>query len=316
METKEKTYSWSEIKLWRRCHKAHDYKYAQGLQQKTPASPLIRGVIFHELVDARISGGNVQEVIDKYQKQYANLWDEQKEEYGSIDDIVSLYDRYTSHYSNEKLTYLEVNGRNSEIELKSEHDGIKFYSILDKVPQDENGLIWVMDHKTHRVFPDEDARFSDLQTVLYYWQLQQNGVKAAGVLWDYVRTKPPAVVEVLKKGGLTRRVNLDTDYDTYMQAIVENGLDPADYQEELDRASKNVYFKRVRLPHPPKVMVESVLTDFVNTAKEIESGNNQVRSLSKDCKMCSYYQLCHAEIRGHDADFLKKSLYTLRGERK
>lgn len=170
----------------------------------------------------------------------------------------------------------------------------------------------VLTHNTHKVIPDENKRFADLQTVLYWWALVENGQKMSGILWDYIRTKPPTQPELLKKGGLTRRKDLDSDYETYLAAITENGLDPADYQVELERLKDNVFFKRVYLPHPSAELVTNVVEDFFTTAREIENSTSKARNMNQDCTNCSFFQLCQAEVRGIDGSFIKKQLFTVR----
>lgn len=174
----------------------------------------------------------------------------------------------------------------------------------------------VLTHNTHKILPDEDARFSDIQTVLYYWALREEGEQVDGVMWDYIRTKPPAVPETLKSGGLSKRANIDTDYDTYLGEIQRLGLNPADYQDILTKLKqgKKVFFQRVKLPTPSETLVNSVVNDFFNTAEQILEATTFERNMTRDCKSCSYYQLCSAEIRGLDSEFIKRQLFTIRTE--
>lgn len=174
----------------------------------------------------------------------------------------------------------------------------------------------VLTHNTHKILPDEDARFSDIQTVLYYWALREEGEQVDGVMWDYIRTKPPAVPETLKSGGLSKRANIDTDYDTYLGEIQRLGLNPADYQDILTKLKqgKKVFFQRVKLPTPSESLVSSVVNDFFNTAEQILEATTFERNMTRDCKSCSYYQLCSAEVRGLDSEFIKKQLFTVRAD--
>ena len=302
-------YSHSKVKTWRRCHKLFDYKYEQGLVRRTAPAALLRGTTFHEMLDAQVMGTDYKVPLQAYREVYDNLWDEEKTRYPNPDDLELMYFRYLSKYENDGLKY---NGK-SEIEVVVEHQGIVFKGIIDKLPEDQAGRTFVMDHKTHKVIPDENKRFADLQTVLYWWALAENGQKTNGVLWDYIRTKPPTQPELLKKGGLTRRKDLDSDYETYLAAITENGLDPADYQVELERLKDNVFFKRVYLPHPSAELVTNVVEDFFTTAREIENSTSKARNMNQDCTNCSFFQLCQAEVRGIDGSFIKKQLFTTRG---
>ena len=175
----------------------------------------------------------------------------------------------------------------------------------------------VLTHNTHKVLPDEDARFSDIQTVLYYWAARENGTVTDGVMWDYIRTKPPAVPEVLVKGGLSQRANIDSDYDTYMNRILELGLNPEPYRGILQKLKSNVFFKRVYLPKPSEQLIKSVVGDFFQTVEEIESAeeaNRFPRNMTKECKLCSHYPICSEEVRGIDSSFTKKQLFTIRAK--
>lgn len=301
-------FSHSKIKSWRRCPKSYDYKYNQGLSRRVAPGALTRGVVFHEMLDAVVLGTDWRTPLEAYRKVYDELWEEEAAQYMSPDDLESLFHRYQAKWRGDGLDYLN----RSEITVEVEHEGMRFKGIIDKMPKDKEGRIWVMDHKTHKVLPDENARFSDLQTVLYYWAVRENGETPDGVLWDYIRTKPPAVPEVLKSGGLSKRANMDTDYETYMKAIMDNGLNPADYADILAKTKNNIFFKRVPLPKPNEKLIQNVVSDFFDTAKEIIDAKKYPRNMNRDCKSCTYYQLCSAEIRDLDTEFIVKQMFVKR----
>lgn len=305
--------SQSKIKTWRRCHKAYYYRYVEGLDPKRQAIPPLRGTIIHECLDAIVAKKPWERVVANYAHTYAKLFEEEKQEYGNIPEEVSRIVRnYELTYSDDGLIYTKgPDGNKSEIVVRAElAKGIVFQGHIDKLPMDSSGKLWIMDHKTHKVFPDESARFADLQTAVYTILLPKaGGEKPDGVLWDYIRTKAPTIPEQLKNGELTRRKNLDTDYLTYLGEIKRLGLNPAHYREELERARQNVWFQRVYLPKPNASMVKQVEADLVATAKEIQRMPDTARSLSKECNWCSYYSVCQAELRGLDAEFVRKAEY-------
>lgn len=304
----EDYYSHSRIKSWRRCRQSHYYKYVEGLVRRTAPAALLRGTTFHEMLDAPIQGKDWMEPLEKYREVYDQFWDEEKENYPSPDELIGMYHRYQARWKHDGLDY---EGK-SEITVLTEHRGMMFKGIIDKLPVDHNGLRWVMDHKTHKVLPDENTRFSDLQTVLYYWACRENGEKVDGVLWDYIRTKPPAIPETLKSGGLSKRSNIDTDYPTYYGEIKRLGLNPADYSDILEKVKKNVFFKRVPLPGPSEVLIGNVVKDFFDTAQEIrDNPESRTRNMTRDCKSCTYYNLCSAEVRGLDTEFIIKQMYVV-----
>lgn len=323
------TISWSKLRTWRRCHKQYEYKYVQRLVRKRPEVPLLRGRILGECLDAMSIHQAPEEILAKYQKEYARLFDEEREMYGDlIEDCRSILVRYDEIYENDKLTYLSLPSKDSktkkpyEIEVRVDlGGGLEFLGYVDKVPQDEQGRIWVMDHKSHKNIPDEDARFADLQLVLYVWGLDRCDYdipQVSGVLWDYLRTKVPTVPQLLKSGELSKRMDIDSDYATYMATITGNGLDPKNYTEILEslKGAEHNFFQRVRLPKPPKVMIDRVVTDMKTTAAEIKhlAGVSTSRTMDRTCSQCSYYNICQTELRGLDGDFVRKSDYIVRGD--
>ena len=308
------TVSWSRIKTWRRCHKAYDYKYNQNLVRKAPIAPLLRGSLIHEMLDARARNGNPMGIWQAYEKKFRNLFTEEQETYGNLlEDALRVYESYCRYYEHEDLKPV----RTEYFIATSIRDDIRFIGYIDKVVEDKRGQWWIMDHKTHKNLPNEEARFSDLQLLFYVWawNRENKSTPVTGVIWDYLRTKPPTIPETLSKGGLTKRENLDTDYYTYLSEIKTQGLDPKDYKDVLDRLKNkpSKSFARVMLPIPPTSMVETVVEDVKNTALEIMylGRTSSVRNLSRDCAQCQFYNLCHAELRGQDSDFVKKSQYAV-----
>lgn len=306
--------SWSRARTWRRCHKLHDYKYNQRLQRKARKAPLFKGSILHEMLDARATKQDPYAVLEKYAKEYKKLFLEQREEYGDlIDDLRRIFDAYIREYAAEKVVYTA-----SELFIATDlgHD-LRFIGYIDKIPEYQ-GRLWVMDHKTGRSIPDEDSRFSDLQLVFYNWahNRERPSTKTSGVIWDYLRTKPPTIPEQLKDGGLSQRSNIDTDYHTYLAEIKRLELDPADYSKILVplKAQVSPFFKRVVLPSPPEVMVNQVIEELVVTGREIQHLGecSTTRTMTRECKSCEMYSICHTELRGQDSDFVRKAEYQIK----
>jgi hypothetical protein len=307
--------SWSRIKLWRRCHKAHHYKYVEKLTRKKRAIPLLRGTIIGEMLDARampILKQDPYKILKKYAKQYAEHFREEQEKYGDIPgDIKRLFEGYERKYANEGLEYL---GHEEFVALDLVKD-IRFIGYIDKRVVDQQGRMFLMDHKTHRIIPNEDQRFSDLQKVMYVWAWNEinSSRKVTGFIWDYIRTKAPTVPELLKDGKrLSMAKNIDTDYWTYLGAIKAHKLDVKPYLEFLAELKKreDTRYIRIPLPNPPKAMIASVVEDMKETAKEIHSSKAQDRNMTRMCPSdCDFYQLCQAEVRGLDAKYVRKAEY-------
>jgi hypothetical protein len=243
---------------------------------------------------------------------------EEREIYGDlVEDMKRIYEGYERFYADEKL---KVQASEEFVATDIAND-IRFIGYIDKRVIDSQGRLWIMDHKTSRSIPGPDARYSDIQLLFYVWawNREHKHDKVSGVIWDYVRTKPPTIPEVLKSGELSVAKNITTDHYTYFKAIKDNKLDPDNYEEILSRlkAQESPFFLRVRLPNPPPGMVDQVVEDFRNTAIELThlSKISTARNLGRDCSTCEYFSVCHAELRGQDADYIRKAEYIVKEPR-
>lgn len=323
--------SQSLVRTYRECQQKYHYRHVELLTPQRPKLQLVRGTMIGKCLDALAEQRHNRKApawqfeLKPFEKQYGRLFAEEREEFGDpIRDVEFMVKRYERVYQKDGLKYLKgKDGKRSEIEVEVEiGNGIVFMGHIDKLVEDESGRVWDMDHKSHRVIPSPEDRFGDLQQVFYMWAAPLSGYpKLAGVIWDYLRTKLPTVPEVLKSGELSQRKNIDTDYETYHNAIILNKLDPSNYREILAtlKARGSIdYFERVRLPNPPKELVTNVVDDMITTANEIKafrrSGAKPVRSVSRNCKGCEFYELCQAEYRGLDAKYIRRSRYEINKE--
>jgi len=192
-------------------------------------------------------------------------------------------------------------------------EGIRFIGHLDKrVYTKKDGRRWIVDHKTHKVLPTEDQRFHDYQILLYVWAYnRENSEKPVdGIIWDYLRTKAPAIPEQLKNGQLSQRKDMDTDHMTYVRELRRLQLDPFPYETfltELKKRSERKFYMRVSLPSPSVQMTKSVVSDFIATTRRMFADTHFPRTMTRDCSWCEYYRLCTSELRGLDAKYIEKT---------
>lgn len=330
MSEQNLTVSHSRIKTARRCWKRHDYRYNERLQRKAKAAPLLRGTILHEMLDAyaentkkRKNQRDPYDITKRYAKEYRQMFRELREEYGDtfIQDIDRIFAGYLRTYAKDPLKY-ELSEVENRIEII---EGVEFIYVIDKIATDAEGRRWLMDHKTAKNIPNEEARFSDIQLVFYVWawnEQHEEDEQIDGIIWDYVRTKPPTIPEVLKSGQLSQAKSIATDYYTYYTTLTNLGLDARLYYnflEELKSRGTSDFYQRIRLPTPSKAVVKSVVRDARETTEQImEFGATlKARTLTKECAWdCDFYQLCHAELRGLDSEFVRKTQYEVRDDRK
>jgi hypothetical protein len=301
------------VKSFRRCQKQYELKYIVGIQKKKPAAPLIRGTILHEMLHARatpkLKAGNV---LAEYEKKFGELFREERDEYGEdfLGDLKRVYDGYLREYGSDDNVKYESSEEKVEIDIGK---GLIYQGHLDKriITLDDERR-WLMDHKTHKNIPTEEQRLNDYQILMYLWawNLGNPKQKADGIIWDYIRTKPPAIPEQLKNGQLTMRANIDTDVSTYLRELTRLKLDPKPYKQhlaEIEKRQKGRFYQRIRLPAPSKAMTENIVEDFIDTSLQISKTKRFCRNLTRDCSWCEFYRFCNAEIRGLDAKFIMKS---------
>ena len=319
------TISHSRLKVWRRCQMQHHYRYYQGLRRIKKGLPLVVGTAVHAMIEAHHERGVWTPELEAFRAEFNKLFREEQAELGDLPTATGkIVDGYLATYRDDGLTYPKRRrNRSTEIEVCVDLDSqTRFIGYVDAFPQDDQGRNWVMDHKTCKNIPDEETRFADLQLLTYVWLLPQLGYPTPdGVIWDYIRTKPPTRPEVLKNGSISKAKSIDTTYDVYMQTVREELGEAAlpDYEEfaQTLKGKEEKFYRRIALPHPPKVMVESVVRDIMATTAEIRflGPNAQVRNMTRDCKQCSYYTICQAEVRGLDSDYIRQTEFETKEKR-
>ena len=325
------TVSFTEVDTYRRCQKRWEYRYKLGLKRVRKAMRLFKGEILHEMLNAHIkmkmtkgkfTGGDAWDVLERYEDEYANYFEEEREEYGVdlIKDCGAIFEGYMRMYRRDPLKYI---GSEESVYFDLPGKLPRFVGFIDKIAIDEQERRWLMDHKFVERIPTAEDRFADLQLLLYVWAWNNtHDMKIDGIIWDYARSKAPRVPEILKKGGLSKAKNIDTDQYTYQQAIADNNLNPADYADMLAHleGKETTFFERVALPAPSKAMVEEVTQDFLQSSAEIQIKKGKGKSLTRctrsmnsfNCNTCEFRPVCEAQVRQLDAQFIIKSEYRQR----
>lgn len=313
------TVSYSEIKLFRKCPKAWNYRYIERLERRRPSRPPFVGSILHDMLDAYVKVGRkgAWKVFKKFKREYAKLFREEQEEFGDVPQLVkAIYKGYWRRWKDSGLVFVD-----SEVEYRVElAKGIELLGYIDKIVLDHQRRL-LLDHKFHKNLPGPEDRFSDIQTVLYFWgwnTTHRRSERVDGIMWDYGRMKAPTVPEVLKSGALSKAKKIDTDVYTFRKAIEDNGLSEKPYREFLKslEGKERTFFERVPLPSPPKHMVLEVVEDARQTSLAIRRAKKTgvtPRSMSGfNCRGCEFRTVCEADVRGLDGKFVRKKEYQIR----
>lgn len=310
---KDITVNQSRVKLWRRCRRAHHYKFVEKIERKVKGRPLTFGSLVHDCLEAANTGDSYEPILKKYEKQIKNVFEEERVELG-LDTVVPaarvILPLYFKHWKEDGLTYLAVEQEFAVPLIQ----GVTFKGTVDGIVQDQRDRrVFLFERKTAKNIPDDNFRMSDVQTVVYFDALPQSGFrrKVDGLMWDYVRSKPPTVPELLKSGEMSKK-NIDTLPEIYLAELKKHGINPKPYREFMEEleGKRSKFFRRLKLPMSSHLRQE-VVKDFKATAQEIrDHGDRKERTLSNwDCPRCEFFQLCQAELRGQDSDFIRKHEY-------
>jgi hypothetical protein len=200
-------------------------------------------------------------------------------------------------------------------------DGNGIYRCkIDVLAKDQYGYI-IVDHKTHNEIPDHTFRLLDHASLRYLWCAQENGFPVNRFVWNYIRAKGPTKPQLVYAKTANSRLStrtIDTDFPTYLKAIREYGLNPADYKDKLillkgqrweeGKVQSSPFFRRDTLDKDDD-MITRVLAASMRTRDRMQSyvwDESTERVVDRSCRWCEYEKLCSTELFGGDADRLRR----------
>lgn len=322
--------SWSQVKTWQRCQRQWKYKYIDRLEPIARQRALFLGNWVHRCLETYYSEGDWKTGHLEYVEQWDKLFEEEQKALSTRSKKAKTYTplpKQVARIINSYLWYHKNDGwKVISVELEfTVHlkDDIYINGKIDLIVQDEEGLYWVVDHKTASNIPESGAFHAmDPQLMIYPWAVKKlTGIDIAGIIYNYVKSKPPSIPKINKNGSLSKR-KIVTDYPTAARFLKKEGYDLADFSEFLlPLKKKSEFLRRYRLPRESFVTKE-ILAEFYSSAKEIktkriayEAGAKVrfIRNITKDCsKFCAFHNICQAELNGHDTEYTRKKLFTLR----
>lgn len=192
------------------------------------------------------------------------------------------------------------------------------HGYIDAILQDtETGFVWCTDYKFRKTLsPDEDEA-NNIQNAVYAYACQKMGVDITGTMtWQHINT--PAATPTLLKNGAASRAKIKTTWNVYREFCLANDLDPEDYREEMQEKLADIEWFRATNEYRNQETVERIWNQCVlpgakaiKAAKKANADN--FRSLYPwNCKMCQFQSLCQAELRGYDADYIRKNDFVKR----
>ena len=266
--------SHSELTTYLDCQKKWDLIYNKGL--KIDNIHLQFGSMGHEVLETRI-------IPDE------SLYPELKEAFG-----ISSWNNYFTTIFNE----LDETFKDFEIlhkEYRVETDDIK--GVIDVVWKNKTtGKILITDYKFSNKDKGQVDIWLDEQMYIYaaaYASL--NNLTLDDINIGYVNI-PKAEMKkprVLKNGSLSKDKAQNTTYALYLEAIIENGLNVADYEDILSEITD----KRLTSVATCNINVEMatrIMTNIDNTIKDMDKGY-VLEKCTFQCKYCDFLEYCKYE---------------------
>ena len=314
--------SQSKVKTWRRCHQAYQFKYVEELRRKKKSRPLQFGSMIHSALERHFNGDEFTEYFDELRRdvEAMRLFQLERDEFGNIledcEDIMADYVEYWKYYG---LRPIRRKGRGAEHEFEIELlPDVVWEGKIDFIAKTKGKLKVLGEHKTYTRKPNDDDRWRDLQSATYFRAIDILGWPTLDAcLWDYIKSKPPAIPGVLKDGSISTK-KIDTLPSTIDRVIASSPTSAGNTKPENLRAlrsmaekSRNEYFHRVITPVNSNV-VDKVFEDFVSTVVDLveNHGKKQDMNIDKHCSWCDYESICRARLQGMDVDYVKQREYT------
>jgi len=325
----------SMLSAFLRCPNQARYKYAERLKPRFISNkdkPLKRGVWFHSLLEEYYAGRDWKAKHKELSTTFSNLFDEEKDALGDLPaEMAKLMRSYLWHYgANKEDPFHGWEVIDTELTLEAEWpdgEGI-FRGRIDLLVRDEFGL-WIVDHKTHKTFPNASFRSLDTASALYTWAAWENDLPVKGFIWNYIKPKEPTKPKLVYQDTPRERLSnskIETDYPTYFLALKEYGLDPKEYKVVLnalknqrwapDQVQMSPFFRRDILEKNPdqiaRVLAASMKTRDKMHGYDYEDTDAVERSHNYTCEhFCKYVNLCMTELEGGNSDHIRRQSFTM-----
>lgn len=236
------------------------------------------------------------------------------EEYQKAASMLYYYDLYDkSHPFFDRVLDMSIEERSFIEILDGEgeaHPGL-LSGRIDMVVEREDG-IWIVDHKTLSSAPSDSALDIDDQITAYcyiYWRT--TGVMPRGGMYNVLLKDPPKPPRVLKNGTISKDKSQRTTYELYMEALVENDQDPADYTEILEYLENkgwSQFFVRMQSERNMEQLAQfekHLYHEYVDMADALEHPDALYPNPSQyTCPRCQFLPICKAMEEGSDSEYV------------
>lgn len=302
-------FSFSQINSWGRCNFQWHLKYIEGLMAP-PTPAMSYGKLGHKMIENILRGLDIHNEIVVGEGEFDT---------GDIDEIQQLIEDVTqtvrmfeaslplSDWETIELDGVPLIEYPLDVYLS---DGDSYTGYIDWVARHKpSGQVWLWDFKFRKSFQEDWVEEIDLQKPVYMKQLIDLGVEPIGTICGQIKSSAPKKPALTKKGTLSK-ARITTTWEVYLQSIIENGLDPADYEDMKDKLKDNKFFHLSRAFRTDEELQRTWDTVFIRSVNQIKKQTllpePPPRSIGyMNCNFCQFRDVCIEDLKGRDTEDLK-----------
>lgn len=192
-----------------------------------------------------------------------------------------------------------------------------------------NRRAWIVDFKTRGYLSSEQDEEASFQNPIYQAAAYIAGIETVGTITFQVKSAPPKQPKVNKDGTMSRAA-VACDWQTYREALLAAGLDPAEYGDMQAKLAENELVRVtpvIRSPETVKRIWDDILEPtarlMANTYDNLmRYPTDRVRQLiprnmsPRNCGWCGVREICFGQLRGYDvpAILVNSDRYDYRAE--
>ena len=342
-QTPEGMVSVSQLQSFMSCPKKWEYGYIENLAPRVDRPYLTIGKLCHKgMQEAMRSAWMSQKrgedqhwyswrdsgikAIEREWQEYVDsntfLEEEMSDIEKTLEDAISIFSQAYGEFEPWKYKVLSVVNEGIEIPALELHFVIPcagskgLHGFIDAILLDtETGFTWCTDYKFRKALSPDEEEAENIQNAVYTRACMKMGIKITGTMtWQHVNT--PAATPTMLSNGKVSRAKIKTTWEKYANFCKNHGIDPEEYRDEMEPKLADIEWFRPTYEYRNAETVTAMWNDCVVPAayavKSAYKKKNRRNIYPWNCKMCQFKELCQAELRNHDADFIRQSSFVVR----
>jgi CRISPR/Cas system-associated exonuclease Cas4 (RecB family) len=147
-----------------------------------------------------------------------------------------------------------------------------------------------------------------LQAAIYQYLLEKMGLVLNGSGSYQIKSEIPEIPATLKNGEISKAL-ISTDWETYSAEVLRCNLSLEKY---IDVKNKLKSFDKLTVNYRTSNEVEKIWQEILAISQDIRYSELPIyRNINPlNCKSCAYHDLCFAELRGNDTQYIEQNFFT------